>query len=533
MKNKVVAMMLAVSLVMGGTIGCGSEVSNDSRPETEENSPEGESDAGEESITLNVMFAIRDVDSMIEPNDMEVVQKLEEKTGIHAEWEVIKQADWDTKLNLMFASGEYPDIILAPKATVDVEEYGVTQQILLPVDELTEQYMPIYTERLSAEDIDPTVSLIASDGKKYSVGCLWASNINTTTHFFINQTWLDNLGLETPSTLEELTDALRAFKTLDPNGNGEADEVPLEMTLDDGYYGPRYILPMFGVPVDTSRWIYIDDDKKIQFAPTQNGFRQCMEWLHQVYEEELVDAEILSQDSSTVESKLAEGNVGFFTAWRLTAMGWDDGVAKDCTLYMPVGSEGSQAQLSRLLEVASNGAYITKSNQHIEESMRWLDSFLETETMFSLYYGAEGKGWEYDADNGKVNSLVTDTSGTKDFLDCNSLFFGPSKYISESYNMAPQLVEKAEYCEKYDAAGIVQKYSNTNLKMAPLTSDQKARIALKETDIKNAVSENMAAFTVNGVTDESWAAFVKLFEDMDISGYLQTYQDAIDQMELD
>lgn len=58
----------------------------------------------------------------------------------------------------------------------------------------------------------------------------------------------------------------------------------------------------------------------------------CMEWLHTFYEEGLTDPEMISQDQNTLESKLIEGNVGFFTAWRLKAMGFDDGVAKTCTL---------------------------------------------------------------------------------------------------------------------------------------------------------------------------------------------------------
>lgn len=551
MKRKVLAMLLAMSMTLVGLAGCGSTGEKNGTESTTESTVEsetaetGETAASEdnfnkegypivnEPITLKVMLAIRDTDSLIEPNEMPLIQELEQKTGVHIEWEVIKAADWDTKLNLMFASGEYPDIILAPRASVDVEEYGVTQKLLVPVDELTSQYMPTYTERIAAEDTDPTVSLVASDGQKYSVGYLGAANINTEVHYFINQTWLNNLGLDMPSSLDELTETLRAFKTQDPNQNGEQDEVSVEMSLNSGYYGVRYMLPMFGVPVDTSRWIYIDDDKKIQFAPTQDGFRKCLEWLHELYQEELIDPEIFSQDSSTVETKYSEGNIGFFTAYRLLAMGWDEGVTKECILYMPVGPEGTTAKLSKMLEVANNGAFVTVSNQHVPETMRWLDSLLETETMFSLYYGEEGTGWEYDKDNGKINALNSDTSGTLNYLNVNGLFFAPPKYISETFNMSPQRVEKTEYCNRYTEAGMIQKYANTYLNMAPLTSEQHAQIALMETDIENAVVENMTTFISSGVTDESWNTFVKLFENMNVNEYLQIYQGAIDQMEME
>lgn len=212
-----------------------------------------------------------------------------------------------------------------------------------------------------------------------------AQDINTEQHYFINQTWLDNLGLETPETLDALTEVLRAFKTGDPNGNGEQDEVPLEMGLDTGFYGIRFMLPMFGVPCETGKkWIYIDDNKKVQMAATQEGFRQCMEWLHELYSEGLVDAEMISQDINTIETKLKEGNAGFFTAWRLSAMGWDDGVEKDSVLYIPKAPEGKKASLNRTLELAKNGAYVTIKNQYVPETMRWLDAMLETETMTNI-----------------------------------------------------------------------------------------------------------------------------------------------------
>lgn len=552
MKRKVLAMLLAMSMTLAGLAGCGSTGEKSGTESTTESTVEsetaetGETAASEdnfnkegypivnEPITLKVMLAIRDVDSMIEPNEMSVIQDLEKKTGIHIEWEVIKAADWDTKLNLMFASGEYPDILLAPRATIDIEEYGVVQQLLIPLDDLAKQYMPIYTERIAAEDTDPTIGLVASDGQRYSIGFLGAANVNTEVHYFINQTWLNNLGMDMPANLDELTEALRAFKTQDPNQNGEQDEIPLEMTLNNGYYGVGWMLPMFGVPADPNKWLFIDDNKKVQFAPTQEGFRKCVEWLHNLYEEGLIDPEMFSQDSSTVESKYAEGNIGFFMAYRLLAMGWDEGVTKDSVLYIPGGPEGTKAQFSRMLEIANNGACVTVSNEHIPETMRWLDSLLETETMYSLYYGAEGVGWEYDKENGKINALTSDTSGTMDFLNTNTLFFAPPKYTSETFNMLlPQRVEKTEYCKKYSESGMLQKYANTYLNMAPLTADQHTQISLLETDIKNAVNENMATFISSGVTDESWDTYIKLFENMKVSEYLKIYQDAIDQMELE
>ena len=546
MKKKAVALLLAAAMAITSLTGCGSsagtgESASSAGAAGSEASGEASSNFNadgypvvNEEITLKVMLGIRDTDTMIAPEEMPAIQRLDELTGIKTEWEVIKGADWETKLNLMFASGEYPDVIIAPQLTgVDDEEYGVTQKLLIPLDDLIEEYMPNYTSRRDAEDSDPTVSLVASDGHVYSVGQLVGQNINTNQHYFINQTWLDALGLEAPTDMESLTEVLRAFKTGDPNGNGEADEIPLEMGLDTGFNGIRYILPLFGIPCDPDKWIYIDDNKQVQFTATQEGFRECMEWLNMCYTEGLVDAEVLSQDFNTIETKLQAGNVGFFSAWRLLAMGYDEGVAKDAVFWMP---DTEATSCYRYLELARPAAFITATNENVEATMRWLDTMLETETQFSLYYGeqdaTDGSGWTYN-ENGKIDSINNGSVEIRNYLDCNTMFWAPGQYISETFNMPEQRTEKTNYCLESDEAGIIQKYSNDYLDMAPLTSEQLQSITLTETDINNAVVENIANFVSNGVTDESWNSFVSLFDGMGVADYVQIYQDAIDTMELE
>lgn len=52
---------------------------------------------------------------------------------------------------------------------------------------------------------------------------------------FINKAWLDQLGLEVPTTTEELYELLCAFRDNDMNGNGDTtDEIPLELCKKTG-----------------------------------------------------------------------------------------------------------------------------------------------------------------------------------------------------------------------------------------------------------------------------------------------------------
>ena len=45
-----------------------------------------------------------------DPNDMEIMQKLEEEANVDVQWQVYSNATWPDKKNLMISSGEVPDV---------------------------------------------------------------------------------------------------------------------------------------------------------------------------------------------------------------------------------------------------------------------------------------------------------------------------------------------------------------------------------------------------------------------------------------
>ena len=122
MKKRFLAILLSATMIMGIVSGCGADTEVEDATVSENT---GDSESVENgNLTLKVMLGIRDMDSLIDISEMPAVQRLEEQTGINIEWEVVKGSDWETKLNLMFASGDYPDIIIANTVSVDYEEYS-------------------------------------------------------------------------------------------------------------------------------------------------------------------------------------------------------------------------------------------------------------------------------------------------------------------------------------------------------------------------------------------------------------------------
>ena len=172
-------------------------------------------------------------------------QQLEEQTGVHVDFIEVKDSEWSSSVSLAFVKGKMPDMIL--RGSLDVEEYGVTRHLLVPLDEYIDRgFLPNYARRM--EEAGLREQLTASDGHIYQLGFLISQDVNTNGHFFINRKWLDRLGLAVPETVEELTETLRRFRREDPNGNGQQDEIPLEFTFDDNTTGVYNLFSFFGLP---------------------------------------------------------------------------------------------------------------------------------------------------------------------------------------------------------------------------------------------------------------------------------------------
>jgi len=115
--------------------------------------------------------------------------------------------------------------------------------------------------------------------------------------YWIRTDWLEALDLEVPQTVDEYEAVLRAFKTQDPNGNGEADEVPFFarqwpelirlVTLWDGRAHGS----------DTYHDFLVEDGK-IGHGYVGEGYREGIANLARWYAEGLIDAEVFTRGSS-------------------------------------------------------------------------------------------------------------------------------------------------------------------------------------------------------------------------------------------
>lgn len=548
MKKKVMALFLTAVLTVACMMsGCGNSAqkSNDASSPEASKDTEASSDASaeeeisnfneegypivNETTTIDVMLIVNSNYSYMPINEMEAIKDLEELTGIHVEWEIVNDTDKDTKINLAFSSGEYPDVIMGNIGSNIIQEYGVEQGLLIPLDEGIEQYMPNYTSRRDAAPSDPNIYLVANDGKTYSIGRLAGNGERQASNaFYMKKSWLDAVDKEMPQTLDEMVEVLKAFKTQDPNGNGQADEVPFEFSINAGG-NMISLFGLFGLPVvDLETMIYLDNDGQVQCGANTQNFRDAMEWMHLLYMEELVDPEVLSQDENTSMAKIAEGNVGLFSGWRKHGMAWSDW-ADDMELWIPP----TGSMFPRGAEVPSPYAVVTDKNEDLGVTLRWFDAMMDTLMQERLFHGEEGKEWNYNEDGMMVAIEDVEVPSVMPRLDTNGLYYCPGYMTEELWVAGEFRIERRLAGQLYDEAGFMQKYSNNFMSLAKYSEEQMERKTLISTDLKTAISENIANFIANGISDSAWEEYISLLDDIGLEELLQIYRDGMTGVEMD
>lgn len=232
----------------------------------------------------------------------------EEHTNVKIEWEAIV-ADAADRINLLLASGtELPDIIMMHRmGAEEVASYG-SQGLFIALNDLIDDYG--YGVNL-ALDYKPEILnyITAPDGNIYGLfSGVEFMHVNYRSKLWINQVWLDNLGLDMPTTTDEFYQVLKAFKQKDANNNDDPnDEVPLIFENWPGNI-PANIMNSFIYTSPNKNLNLVGDVVVPAFA--QDGWREGLRYLRKLYAEGLIDQEVFTSDPGSLRamSENPEGN---------------------------------------------------------------------------------------------------------------------------------------------------------------------------------------------------------------------------------
>ena len=489
----------------------------------------GEGPIVEEKVTYTIACELSP--NWGNPADGEFWQWLEEETNIHIEWITYLETEADEKFKLLMASGDYPDAFIGALGgdDNDVITYG-SEGIYIPLNDLIEQYCPNFNRRVSEGYPDLMKMITCADGNIYGMpAVLYNPDIYNNT--FINQKWLDAVGAEVPTTTEEFEEVLRLFKENDPNGNGEADEIPMTFIFSDwgaSDHGPYF--GAFGYPLSPD-YIMIDN-KEVKYLGAEESFKEGAEWLGSLYAEGLVDRDVFTQDDSSLAAKVSQGTVGVFSSWDKTPAG---DYADDYVALMPLqGPDGEQNTLVEGITGLYKGRFmITNKCENPEILMQWVDRFYESmEVGLNATYGIgpdENKAWYYD-DNGDIVFKTGDDLPEEYERGQQQLPFAPA-ILGDGVEDFLGNEEKNEItAEMKQYAGKFEDGTWERWPSVYMTLEEKDDIATTETDLQD-YSKNQLAKWIAGESDVNadWDNYLQELENIGLSHYLEVKQQIYDR----
>ncbi|MCL2015837.1 MAG: extracellular solute-binding protein [Defluviitaleaceae bacterium] len=374
------------------------------------------------------------------PDEGSFWQWLEEYTNVAVNWITFLNAEAGEQFALMMAGGSLPDGFIGGLGggNSNVLQYGMDLGVYIPLNDLLASYAPHFTRRAPLAMPDVMNVITAPDGNIYALPLIHPPGEGVFNTTAINQTFLDALGLDAPTTIEEVEQVLIAFRDGDPNGNGIADEIPLSFLFQDwGAADHSWWFAPFGAPLSND--LVLIENGVVTFQAAQEYFRDGARWLASLYAQGLVDLEVFTYDQTTYRARAGADPVvfGIWSSWSP----WADAGAQGhhfTTLLPPIqGPGGAHVLWEENASISRDSFIITSAASNPELMVRWVDTFyrdVETGLRASRGPGPDpNMAWYFD-DEGRI--VWTDPLPDEFIRGMNELPFAPGA-IGLEYNPAP------------------------------------------------------------------------------------------------
>lgn len=291
-------------------------------------------------------------------------------------------------LGQTIAGGDWPDVVLLGST------YYASYAAEGVLWDMTEAYdNSELKERITDQSV---IDGLKIDGSLYGISPARGNGCIT----YVKKAWLDNCGLEVPTTYDEYLAMLEAFTTGDPDGNGvDGDTYGVSSAGLIGTEAPyTNYLPEFYQDAYPS--FYKNDEGVWVDGFTEDSMKAALERLKSAYEAGYIDKESLTNATSDCRTKFYEDKFGVFTYWAGT---WAT------NLKINLEANGLDSELVAIPPIEELGAYtervapawcITEACSNPEGVYKYfIESMLDGGDMQFLWtYGVEGVHWSTAAE---------------------------------------------------------------------------------------------------------------------------------------
>ena len=448
---------------------------------------------------------------------------LQERTGADIQVDLYSFLDATDKQNLMIASGDYTDILVGMFNYSGGVDGAVEEDILTDISQYAE-YMPDYMNTLF-QDVNNVAAAYSTENHLAAFYGINDPAARADYGPVIRQDWLEELGLDSPETYDELHDVLTEFK----NAYGATlwitayGGVPGD--LSGGYGFPEYCGGA-GFPTEIK-------DGQFRFAPVVDGFQDYLRMLHQWYTEELIYPDFLSQGGSDYPANdLFTGDkIGVWFTY-VSYLAAEQGLMEHGTIapmVWPSLEKGKPCEYGKAPNnsgVDGMGAFsVTTASDNIPLLCAIFNEFYTEEGYDFCNWGIEGETYEMEGDKHVFTDvIVNDPYSLGPNVMMTYYFFkdGPFLYNNERY--------LASYTDVQLEAANLWTTSRSAAQLSTMTTDQMYESYTLQSDISTVYQEYVVKFIVGDKDiDADWQEFMDQLSGCGLDRFLELGQLGVDQ----
>lgn len=450
-------------------------------------------------------------------------QEVAARTGVEVSYIPVTPSVAQEQFNLLLASGSIPEVVMYNWMSLPGgAQSAVDGGHILKLNDLIEDYMPNLKAYLEADKSRDKQAKNDEGNYCFVPAFRGDPELLTYTGPIIRKDWLDDLGMEVPETLDEWYAALKAFK----DKKGAAAPFVCDSAYLTMFISGAYPVSMGGNSDDC----YLDQGRVV-YGPVQPAFKEAVRVLHRWYQEGLIDPNIASVDSNTINSKMTGGQSGASIGlaggalgkWLLNMRDTDPGYQLVGTKY-PVVNKGDVPYLGQLDSTMMNNCQgISAKAKNPALVARYLDFFFSPEGIKLYNYGKEGVA--YDTVDGKpvFKEEILNSGDISKYADFNG-GLGVQQWGAYSQNLI--FDSQREAIESW-------RYSDGEQHLMPpvtFSAEESAQVTKLLSDIKTYQSEMFFKF-VFGVEDieTGFDSYVSQIKSMGIDQVLACKQTAYER----
>lgn len=491
--------------------------------------------------------------------DNDFTRFIQDKTGLTIEFELYPSQDASQKLEIMVNGGsELPDTLMGFGLTdAAVLNYG-SNGVFIDLKDYFEEglatnfeyAMTTITEEMSPEEL--LVQITSTDGGIYAYPRYGSEIYNQwPNRWYIQQTWLNAVGKDVPTTTDELYDVLVAFRDQDPNQNNKADEIPMLGCQTNQTTPERMIMNSF---IYWSPGTYLNvEASKLSVPFTTDEWREGLRYLNKLCSEDLLNPLSYTMDNAQYKTytDLPEGQTTIVGIWMgAPSQSFDNNVnykRRNEYVGMPPMTGPNGVKYSPYNPPTPGyAAHVTSFCDDPELAFRFFDNFWDIETSIRGRFGVEGKNWNWASEGQKslFEQVGVDikASITQDITvwgqTNNTLWTNVNPYFIPSWIMDGIVVDATG---EVSALPMIARLVGQMVGLRPdevvprlkYSEDEVRENAELDTVIKTYVNESMVRFIVGDLDindNGAWENYLNELNSMNLNRWIELAQQAYDRM---